>query len=99
MNIKRPRRVHEEDEDELMEFQEQFLRDSQQPSVKIVRKKHETKTNNNNNPIPEVVEKKVKFQSNLEIFNFSFLILYSLQLMNQKLRLFKDLHVFWQILL
>jgi hypothetical protein len=65
MNIKRPRRVHEEDEDELMEFQEQFLRDSQQPSVKIVRKKHETETNHNN-PIPEVVEKKVKFESNLK---------------------------------
>ena len=63
MNIKRPRRVHEEDEDELMEFQEQFLRDSQQPSVKLVRKTPESTTIN---PISEVVEKKVKFQSNLK---------------------------------
>lgn len=62
MNVKRPRRVHEEDEDELMEFQEQFLRESQQPSVKIVRKQHESTTKSN--PAPENTKEKVKFQSN-----------------------------------
>ena len=57
MNVKRPKRVHEEDEDELMEFQEQFLKQELKPSVHLVRKKHQ-------NDLPDVKEQQFKVESN-----------------------------------
>ena len=57
MNVKRPKRVHEEDEDELMEFQEQFLKQELKPSVQLVRKKHQ-------NDLPDVKEQQFKVESN-----------------------------------
>jgi hypothetical protein len=57
MNVKRPRRIQDENEDDLMEFQEEFLRQKQTSSVKLVKKKHENQQEINN-PIPDIVEKK-----------------------------------------
>ena len=45
-NLKRPKR--EESEDDLLEFQEQFLKSmNQQPSVKIIRENTPVKTEQN----------------------------------------------------
>ena len=38
MNVKRPKRLNEEDEDDLMQFQNEFLKLNQQPSAKVVKK-------------------------------------------------------------
>jgi hypothetical protein len=38
MNIKRPKRINEEDEDDLMVIQQEFLKQKVQPSVKLVKK-------------------------------------------------------------
>lgn len=39
-NLKRPKRINEEDEDELLRFQEEFLKNksSQQPAAKVVKR-------------------------------------------------------------
>jgi hypothetical protein len=38
MNVKRPKRITEEDEDDLMEIQQEFLKQKIKPSVKLVKK-------------------------------------------------------------
>lgn len=45
MNVKRPKRLNEETEDDLMEFQENFLKQNLQPSAKLVRKVASAETN------------------------------------------------------
>jgi hypothetical protein len=64
MEVKRPKRLIEETEDDLMLLQEQFLKDKSQPSVKIVREtKTETKTKEN----IELKENVSKIQEKMEI--------------------------------
>lgn len=40
LNLKRPKRINEEDEDDLLRFQEEFLKNksNQQPAAKVIRK-------------------------------------------------------------
>ena len=54
MNLKRPKRLQEEDEDDLLEFQRQFLQNkTDQPAAKVVRHQTDTEQKPQTNPIPE----------------------------------------------
>ncbi len=60
-NLKRPKRIGEEDEDDLLAFQEEFLKSkSEQPAAKVIRVKKED--NAQTNPHKSATEEEEKKQ-------------------------------------
>jgi hypothetical protein len=57
MNVKRPKRINEEDEDDLLQFQEEFLKQKQQPSVKLIKKEKDVTWQNVPKNEPEANER------------------------------------------
>jgi hypothetical protein len=58
-NLKRPKRIGEEDEDDLIKFQEEFLKNKQdRPAATVVKKQPKIETQNDEQPPKENVEEK-----------------------------------------
>lgn len=64
-NLKRPKRIGEENEDDLIRFQEEFLKNqSVQPAATVVKK---NKLTDENNPINNVQNKNSRPKQKVEI--------------------------------
>lgn len=79
-NLKRPKRINEEDEDELLRFQEEFLKNksSQQPAAKVV--KRETTVIDESQKGNKLTDKKSKFHIDCNLIIYKLLININLEL-------------------
>ena len=72
LNLKRPQRIGQEDEDELLAFQEQFLKiknaSNDQPAAKCVRKYPESEKSTSSEEMSKEKEKNYDLECNS--FNF-----------------------------
>lgn len=58
-NLKRPKRIGEEDEDDLIKFQEEFLKNKQdRPAATVVKKQAKIETQTDEQPVKENVQER-----------------------------------------